>query len=91
MSDEGPPTLPLPEARLPGWLVRNPLYAGWPWTGFWALLIVVDEFVDLAGWTWYLLAGMAALPTVLCGLAVLHATPRRHLKSPRESVLGHFS
>ncbi|BAS12963.1 hypothetical protein AHiyo8_12660 [Arthrobacter sp. Hiyo8] len=33
------------EAWLPGWLVRHPLYAGWVWTGFWALLIVLDEFL----------------------------------------------
>ncbi|WP_442542874.1 hypothetical protein ACSBOX_13325 [Arthrobacter sp. KN11-1C] len=78
------------EAWLPGWLVRHPLYAGWAWTGFWALLIVLDEFLDLAGWSWYLLVGMAALPTLLSTLAVLNATPRRHLKPRNESVLGHF-
>ncbi|MEW1823613.1 hypothetical protein AB0323_22855 [Arthrobacter sp. NPDC080031] len=79
-----------PEAWLPGWLVRHPLHAGWVWTGFWALLIVLDEFLNLAGWSWYLLVGMAALPTLLSTLAVLHATPRRHLKPQNESVLGHF-
>ncbi|MCA4132825.1 hypothetical protein [Arthrobacter sp. M4] len=79
-----------PENWAPGWLVRNPLYWGWAWTGFWALLIVVDEFVDLAGWTWYLLVGMAALPTLMATLAVLQATPRRHLKAVGESVLAHF-
>ena len=79
-----------PEAWLPAWLVRHPLYAGWVWTGFWALLIVLDEFLNLAGWSWYLLVGMAALPTLLSTLAVLHATPRRHLKPQNESVLGHF-
>ncbi|GAB2729384.1 hypothetical protein ACX801_21220 [Arthrobacter bambusae] len=78
------------EAWLPDWLVRHPLYAGWAWTGFWALLIVLDEFLDLAGWSWYLLVGMAALPTLLSTLAVLNATPRRHLKPHNESVLGHF-
>lgn len=83
------PTVPLPQ-RLPAWLVRNPLHAGWTWTGFWALLIVVDEFVDLAGWTWYVLVGMAALPTLACTVVVLHATPRRYLKSQKESVLAHF-
>ena len=83
------PTVPLPQ-RLPAWLVRNPLYAGWTWTGFWALLIVADEFVDLAGWTWYVFVGMAALPTMACTVAVLHATPRRHLKPQKESVLAHF-
>ena len=83
------PAVPLPR-RLPGWLVRNPLHAGWAWTGFWALLIIVDEFVDLAGWTWYVLVGMAALPTLACSVAVLHATPRRYLKPQKESELAHF-
>lgn len=78
------------EAWPPGWLVRHPLYAGWAWTGFWAALILLDEFLDLAGWSWYLLVGMAALPTLLSTLAVLNATPRRHLKPQNESVLGHF-
>ncbi|UKA60245.1 hypothetical protein [Arthrobacter sp. FW306-2-2C-D06B] len=78
------------EAWLPGWLVRHPLYAGWAWTGFWAALILLDEFLDLAGWSWYLLVGMAALPTLLSTLAVLNATPRKHLKPQNESVLGHF-
>ena len=76
--------------HLPAWLVRKPLYAGWAWTGFWALLIIADEFVDLAGWAWYVFVGMAALPTLACTVAVLHATPRRYLKSQRDSVLGHF-
>lgn len=84
-----PPSVPVAQ-RLPAWLIRNPLYAGWVWTGFWALLIVVDEFVDLAGWTWYVLVGMAALPTLACTVAVLHATPRRYLKPQKESVLAHF-
>jgi len=83
------PSVPLPQ-RMPAWLVRNPLHAGWAWTGFWALLIIVDEFVDLAGWTWYVLVGMAALPTLACTVAVLHATPRRYLKPQKESVLAHF-
>jgi hypothetical protein len=78
------------ESWLPGWLVRHPLYAGWAWIGFWAVLILLDEFLDLAGWSWYLLVGMAALPTLLSTLAVLNATPRRHLKPQNESVLGHF-
>ncbi|MEZ2388776.1 hypothetical protein AB6813_04380 [bacterium RCC_150] len=78
------------DSKVPDWLVRNPLYWGWGWTGFWASLIVVDEFVDLAGWTWYILVLMAALPTVLSTLAMLHATPRRHLRPAAESVLGHF-
>jgi hypothetical protein len=77
-------------ARLPDWLVRNPLHAGWLWTGSWALLIVADEFVDLAGWTWYVFVGMAALPTLGCTVVVLNATPRRYLRPARESVLSHF-
>ena len=76
--------------RLPAWLVRNPLLAGWTWTAFWAALIIVDEFAGLAGWTWYVFVGMAALPTLACTVAVLHATPRRHLKPRQESVLAHF-
>lgn len=84
------PTRPAADAWLPDWVVRHPLYAGWAWTGFWALLIVLDEFLDIAGWSWYLLVGMAALPTLLSTLAVLNATPRRHLKPQSESVLGHF-
>ncbi|SDT15681.1 hypothetical protein SAMN04489743_1854 [Pseudarthrobacter equi] len=76
--------------RLPEWVVRNPLYAGWLWTGSWALLIVADEFVDLAGWTWYVFVGMAALPTLGCTVAVLNATPRRYLRPAKESVLSHF-
>jgi hypothetical protein len=83
------PAVPLHQ-RLPAWLVRNPLHAGWTWTGFWVLLIVVDEFVNLAGWTWYVFVGMAALPTLACTVAVLHATPRRYLKPQKESVLAHF-
>ncbi len=75
---------------LPGWLVRSPLRSGWIWIGFWAVLIVVDEFADLAGWMWYLLVGLAALPTLLATVTVLHATPRKHLKPTTESVLGHF-
>lgn len=78
------------DARLPEWLVRSPLYWGWAWACFWTLLIVVDEFVDLAGWTWYLLVAAAALPTLLSTLAVLHVTPRQQVKPARESVLGLF-
>ena len=93
-----PPEPPVPqvaasrdwEARLPGWLVDHPLTAGWAWAGLWAALIVADEFLDLAGWSWYVLVGMAAMPTLLASLALLHATPRRYLKPRRESVLGHF-
>jgi hypothetical protein len=76
--------------RLPAWLVKNPLHAGWVWTGWWALLIIADEIVDLAGWTWYVFVGMAALPTLACTVAVLHATPRRYLRPQKESVLSHF-
>ncbi|MGN7151187.1 MULTISPECIES: hypothetical protein [unclassified Arthrobacter] len=78
------------DARLPEWLVRNPLYWGWAWAGVWTALIVTDEFVDLAGWTWYLLVAAAALPTLLSTLAVLHVTPRHQVKAARESVLGLF-
>lgn len=91
-----PPQPPSPrqpgvdDAWLPGWLVRRPLTAGWVWAGFWAALIIADEFLDLAGWSWYVIVGMAALPTLLTTLALLHATPRRFLKPRRESVLGHF-
>jgi hypothetical protein len=92
------PTTPAPKVpalrgggvRLPAWLVRNPLHAGWAWIGGWAVLIIADEFVDLAGWTWYVFVGMAALPTLVCTVAVLHATPRRYLKPVNESVLSHF-
>ena len=76
--------------RLPGWLVRSPLYAGWLWTGAWALLILADEYLDLAGWAWYACVGMAALPTLGCTMAVLHATPRTYLRPAKESVLAHF-
>lgn len=79
-----------PDARLPAWLVERPLTAGWAWAGFWAVLIVADEFLDLAGWSWYVLVGMAALPTLLATVALLHATPRRYLKPRRDTVLGHF-
>ena len=58
-----------------GWCER-PLTAGWAGPGFWAALIVADEFLDLAGWSWYVMVGMAALPTLLATLALLHATPR---------------
>ena len=78
------------DARLPEWLVRNPLYWGWAWACFWTVLIAVVEFVDLAGWTWYLLVAAAALPALLSTLAVLHVTPRQQLKAARESVLGLF-
>ncbi|SDL41852.1 hypothetical protein [Arthrobacter sp. ok362] len=79
-----------PDAWLPAWLVGRPLTAGWAWAGFWAVLIVADEFLDLAGWSWYVLVGMAALPTLLATVALLHATPRRYLKPRRDTVLGHF-
>lgn len=79
-----------PDARLPAWLVERPLTAGWAWAGFWAVLIVADEFLDLAGWSWYVLVGMAALPTLLATVALLHATPRRYLKPRRDTVLSHF-
>ena len=75
---------------LPGWLVRRPLTAGWAWTGFWAALIVADDAFDFAGWAWYVMVGMAALPTLLAAVALLQATPRRHLKRRKDSVLGHF-
>lgn len=85
-----PDAAPDPDARLPAWLVERPLTAGWAWAGFWAMLIVADEFLDLAGWSWYVLVGMAALPTLLATVALLHATPRRYLKPRRDTVLGHF-
>lgn len=85
-----PPSPGIDDPWLPGWLVRRPLTAGWVWAGFWAALIVADEFLDLAGWSWYVIVGLAALPTLLTTLALLHATPRRFLKPRRESVLGHF-
>ncbi|WP_326961290.1 MULTISPECIES: hypothetical protein [unclassified Arthrobacter] len=87
--------LPVPEPAvddpwLPGWLVRRPLTAGWAWTGFWAALIIADDVFDVAGWAWYVLVGMAALPTLLAAVALLQATPRRQLPRRRDSVLGHF-
>ena len=85
-----PPAAGSDDAWLPGWLVRHPLTAGWAWTGFWAALILADEFVDLAGWSWYVVAGMAALPSLLATITLLHATPRKYLKPRRDSVLGHF-
>ncbi|MET1065469.1 MAG: hypothetical protein ABWX85_10935 [Arthrobacter sp.] len=75
---------------LPDWLVSRPLTAGWVWTGFWAALIVADDFFDFAGWSWYVMVGMAALPTLLATVALLQATPRRYLKPRKDSVLGHF-
>ncbi|MEQ4519641.1 hypothetical protein ABLI39_09790 [Pseudarthrobacter sp. B907] len=75
---------------LPGWLVRRPLTAGWVWAGFWAAMIVADDVFDFAGWTWYAMVGMAALPTLLATIALLRATPRRYLKRRKDSVLGHF-
>jgi hypothetical protein len=91
---EAAPAPPAPqetdEGWLPGWLVRRPLTAGWAWAAFWSALIIADQFLNLAGWSWYVLVGMAALPTLLSSLALLHATPRRFLKPRRESVLGHF-
>ena len=85
-----PDPSPDPDVWLPAWLVDHPLTAGWAWAGFWAALIVADEFLDLAGWSWYVLVGMAALPTLLASIALLHATPRRYLKPRRDTVLGHF-
>ncbi|MEV7606215.1 hypothetical protein AB0N65_12315 [Paenarthrobacter sp. NPDC089322] len=78
------------DAWLPGWLVAHPLYAGWAWTVVWAGLIVLDEVVDLAGWTWYLLVLVAAIPTLISTLVVLNATPRSHLRAVDSTVLGHF-
>lgn len=78
------------DSWLPRWLVAHPLYAGWAWTLLWAGLIVLDEVVDLAGWTWYLLVLMAAMPTLISTLVVLHATPRSHLRAVDATVLGHF-
>ncbi len=75
---------------LPRWLVAHPLCAGWAWTVLWAGLIVLDEVLDLAGWTWYLLVLVAALPTLISTLVVLHATPRSHLRAVDATVLGHF-
>jgi hypothetical protein len=78
------------DSWLPGWLVRRPLTAGWAWTGFWAVVIVADDFLDFAGWSWYVIVGVAALPTLLATIALLQATPRRYLKPRKDSVLGHF-
>ncbi|KUM33798.1 hypothetical protein [Arthrobacter sp. EPSL27] len=75
---------------LPAVLVSRPLTAGWAWTGFWAALIVADDFFDFAGWSWYVMVGMAALPTLLATVALLQATPRRYLKPRKDTVLGHF-
>ena len=80
----------VPDEWLPAWLVERPLTVGWAWAGFWAVLIVADEFLDLAGWSWYVLVGMAALPTLLATVALLHATPRSYLLPRRDTVLGHF-
>jgi len=44
-----PPAPADPDAWLPEWFVGRPLTAGWAWAGFWAVLIVADEFLDLAG------------------------------------------
>ena len=92
-----PEAAPAPQAApavddpwLPAWLVRHPLTTGWAWTGFWAALIVADDFFDFAGWSWYVMVGMAALPTLLATIALLQATPRRHLRPRKDSVLGHF-
>lgn len=78
------------DAWLPDRVVAHPLYAGWAWTLAWSGLIVLDEVVDLAGWTWYLLVFVAALPTLVATVAVLHATPRSHLKAVDATVFGHF-
>ena len=72
------------------WVLRHPLVAGWLWVGIWALLLVLDEFLDRAGWAWYAFVILAALPTLLATLALLAATPRQHLKPATESVLSHF-
>ena len=77
-------------ARIAVWIVQHPLSAGWIWVGIWAALLVLDEFVDRAGWGWYAFVALAALPTLLATLAVLAATPRQHLKPATETVLGHF-
>ncbi|MET3809871.1 hypothetical protein [Arthrobacter sp. UYEF3] len=88
--DSQTPAAGIDDPWLPGWLVSRPLTAGWVWAGFWAALIVADDFFDFAGWSWYVLVGMAALPTLLATIAVLQATPRRYLKPRKDSVLGHF-
>ncbi|MBT2588110.1 hypothetical protein [Arthrobacter sp. ISL-95] len=85
-----PKANPERDTWLPRWLVAHPLYAGWAWTVMWAGLIVLDEVVDLAGWTWYLLVFVAALPTLISTLVVLQATPRSHLHAVDATVLGHF-
>ena len=86
-----PSRIPRIDARLPEWLVRNPLYWGWGWAGCWtAVLVVTDEFFRAAGWTWYLPVAAAALPSLVSTLAVLHVTPRQQVKAARESVLGLF-
>ncbi|WP_284976164.1 hypothetical protein [Arthrobacter sp. efr-133-TYG-104] len=78
------------DSWLPSWLVAHPLYAGWAWTGFWAGLIVLDEVLDVAGWSWYLLVIAAALPTLISTVMLLHATPRSRLRAVDATVLGHF-
>ncbi len=87
---DAPSPRPGPPARVAGWVVHHPLSAGWIWVGAWAALIILDEFLDRAGWVWYAFVALAALPTLLATLAVLAATPRQHLRPTTESVLGHF-
>jgi hypothetical protein len=79
-----------PDAAVPGWLVRHPLVAGWAWSAFWIAVIAADEFLDLAGWVWFVFVALCALPTLIATLVVLQATPREHLKPQAESVLAHF-
>jgi hypothetical protein len=78
------------DAAVPGWLVRHPLIAGWAWTAFWIAVIAADEFLDFAGWVWFVFVALCALPTLVATLVVLQATPREHLKPQAESVLAHF-
>lgn len=90
IAEPQPVTAGVDDPWLPAFLVSHPLTAGWAWTAFWAALIVADDFFDFAGWSWYVMVGMAALPTLLATLALLQATPRRHLKPRKDTVLGHF-
>jgi hypothetical protein len=87
-----PPARPrrLSDSAVPGWLVRHPLIAGWAWTAFWIAVIAADEFLDFAGWVWFVFVALCALPTLIATLVVLQATPREHLKPQAESVLAHF-
>lgn len=78
------------DAHLPDWLVRRPLLWGWLWGISWTALIVADEYIDFAGWAWFILVACAALPSLGSTLAILHVTPRDQVKVPRESVLALF-